>query len=927
MTDSPEPSAQRESKLDCPTPIEWEQLLSPTAILKETDHRLDSHVEHCPTCRRYLEKRLSSPGQALVSIACSLDEPIAARPLNLKGINVPRGYQAIGEPVYGGRGLVFKAFHAEAGRFVAIKMSKNRHGANETELKALQNEASAVSSLSHPNIVQVYEVLLDNDPPAIVMEWVDGGTLLDRLKTIQPNNAEIVTLMKQLADSVGHAHQRMVLHRDIKPSNILMSGERFSGAKLSDFGLAKLGQPEGGWSTATEFIGTPVYMAPESFRKVIGAIGPTVDIYSLGAIFYRLLTGKVPFEGANPIELGMRVVQEEVTPIRQFQKNVPKELETICLKCLRKEPQERYQDADSLKADLVRYEEGKPIKARCDDALARWRRWARRDPKAARQASAFAGFLICVILALGAMLRSSIRSEQRAIENQDLASRNAIQAEQRLSESIKAMSLASPIFKRILNDFKLNQDEIRNIVIFATLRENLEIEPEDLKQRLKHHYLTLELADSLRKISGYETKSIELAKLARKKIGRLIREHGDEAAKIVYASDPTGEYVETLLEKALIQYGNACSQLFGTYPRVKQIGFSDTLPAEDPNQELIHEAIASAERALTLNPLLDDAKGNIADYNIALADREFAEGRRDGAIIYSRKALQISESLKETYWEYKDRWYTTAWHRGYLAQLYLEPPFDLETFLDTIKPLEDALSSDRIKNHPHKMELSVMLWQKSLCKYQPQVAVGKFQNAMSTIDKLIHTIPMKNGNKINEQIIGHQFNLLNLERLCLLKLMDTDTKIIEAEEKKVELQIEKIANQDEMFMARAYFQLFRPSVHKRNPKAALATLEQMNKELTEVPILTNICMILTRENALGSVVQQPLSAGRYRSKGGLIPLMSIVFESENLLRYEKRQESAAQLKLVDDWLENDKMIPCMILLRVKEIKAGLNSTK
>ena len=911
MSDRSENTPQPEYLLPvtkCPTPADWERMLGPEGIQQSFDDRLNEHVEHCAQCRDYLENRSTEPGLSLAAIASVLPDVVAARPMTLSGISVPEGYVAAGSPVYGGRGLVFKAIDIVSGRAVAIKMSKYRHETNQAERQALEHEAAAVQSLSHPNIVHIYEILAENDPPAIIMEWVDGGTLQEVLKNHRPSIDEIVQLMKQMADAVSHAHKHLVLHRDIKPSNILMTGDDFHYPKLSDFGLAKLGQEGEGWSTATEFIGTPVYMAPESFRKERNAIGPTVDIYSLGAVLYRLLSGKVPFEGTNPIELGMRVVQEEVTPIRQFQKAVPKDLEKICLKCLRKEPEERYQDAAALKSDLVRFEEGKPVRASRDGTITRWRRWARRDPKAARQAAAFGVFLIGVIIALASLLQRSRSSEKLA--------------QQKLSEKKQAMGLASPIFKRILANFQLKPDEVRNIKKFIKLRKDIDYEPVDLRDRLDHHYLTLELADSLRKFPDEIVNSISLAKLAREKIGKLINDHGDEAHMVIYGRNKDDTYRETVLEKALIRYSDACQQLYDTYPKGIKLGLGSPVPAEDPDQELVKEAIAVAERVMRLKPDATEPIGQIAHYYLALAEAALYRENRDQAIDYYLRSIRFTEEMRELHSSAVDRWKDDTWNRQYLAMVYLEKPVDFVKYLDAVSTVEKLRESEKLINHEFRAEILVDIWLHLVIKYKALVAFGEYSKALVDIERSIENLPQFNENTVNGPVVRRECQFLNIDRLSLLKLMNTDHKELEHAETEVSLMIDKIADSDEKALAHAYFELFKPDPQKRSPKAALQWLRQI-KDQTDLSFIKEICELVSGEGVISERFDKPEILAKRRCNGSFVAFQQIIFETERLAQTGQKKAAGDRMKSIEAWLKNDKLVPCFLLVRVNEIRDKL----
>lgn len=909
MNDSPEnPSIP--TTCVCPTPDEWEGLLGPDSIMQSFDGRLSAHVQHCPHCLAYLEKRKAQPGFSLMSLACAIP-PVgeALLPVNLSGIVVPVGYKAVGQPVYGGRGLVFKALHLASGRLVAIKMSKFRQDGNDAEREALVREAQAVSALSHPNIVQTYQVLAEGDSPAIVMEWVEGGTLMDVLKNDRPSIAEIVSLMKHLADAVGHAHQHLVLHRDIKPSNILMAGGNFNQPKLSDFGLAKLGQSGEGWSTATEFVGTPLYMAPESFRKETGTVGPAVDIYSLGAVLYRLLSGKVPFEGANPIELGMRVVQEEVTPIRQLQRAVPKDLETICLKCLRKEPEERYPDAAALKADLVRFEEGKPVRASREGTLTRWRRWARRDPRAARQAAAFGIFLIGVIIALAVLLERSRKSD-------------AI-AQQKLVEANELIGLASPIFKSVLKSYRLKKDEMEKIVKFANLQQNKDYEPKDLKARLKHYFLPLELADSLIKIPGYESMAMAQTNIARLKIKQFIEDHGSQAARMTYAENPKTGFRQTVLETALIDYSYACSQQYNAYQEKPTLGIGVKIPLEDPDQTLLKAAVDSAERVRKLNPRLAEPKGQLADYYMAFGENAMADGQREKAVESFKTALSYSEGLRDDYIGNRDRWISTLWHRRNMALALVEPPVELSRYLEAIQPMQALLHDERVLQLENRADIQVCIWFELRWKYMVLAGCGQFQAALDALDTLVKQFPVIESSTTDGDSATYQLHLIQLDRLAIYRLLQKPQIQVDDAEEQLLDEYQRVANANIRAALLGYFYCFRPNVQKRDYNEAKRQFDKCNLNLHDLNFLKVATNIMLGHEPVHPEFEDPAVYGSRRCLGSVAPMHQIIFEAERLAQIGQTEAAAARLKSIDAWLQHDMVVPLVLRVRVNEIREKL----
>jgi len=223
--------------------------------------------------------------------------------------------------------------------------------------------------MQHPNIVQIYEVGEHHGLPYLALELVDGGSLAGELNGKPWDNRKAVQLVAQLADAIQHAHDRGIIHRDLKPANILLAGplaetDADFTPKITDFGLAKRLEEGKGLTRTGAVMGTPSYMAPEQASGNNEAIGPAADVYALGAILYELLTGRPPFIGATPLDTIEQVLGEEPVPPRQRNRRIDRDVETICLTCLRKEPPKRYASAAALGDDMQSYLRGEPIRAR-----------------------------------------------------------------------------------------------------------------------------------------------------------------------------------------------------------------------------------------------------------------------------------------------------------------------------------------------------------------------------------------------------------------------------------------------------------------------------------------------------------------------------------------------------------------------------------
>jgi serine/threonine-protein kinase len=350
------------------------------------------------------------------------------------------GYEIVEELGRGGMAVVYRARQLNLQRYVALKMILSGAHAGPAETARFRIEAEAVAQLQHPHIVQIYEVGQHNGCPYLALELLEGGNLAQRLTTTSFTPEQAASLVKTLARTIHAAHQKGIVHRDLKPGNILLQDltaenaenakkkpvkqsegrtentpfansfsalSAFSAVKsfvpkITDFGLAKRADTETGLTRTGAIVGTPSYMAPEQAEGK-REVGPAADVYSLGAILYELLTGRPPFQADTPIDTVLQVVAEDPVPPRKVRPKVPRDLETICLKCLEKEPRRRYPSAEALADDLGCYLQGEPIAARPPGVLGRLVRWAYRRPALAVTLAALVLFYLVhlVLLALG----------------------------------------------------------------------------------------------------------------------------------------------------------------------------------------------------------------------------------------------------------------------------------------------------------------------------------------------------------------------------------------------------------------------------------------------------------------------------------------------------------------------------------------------
>jgi tetratricopeptide (TPR) repeat protein/predicted Ser/Thr protein kinase len=306
------------------------------------------------------------------------------------------GYDILEVLGRGGMGCVYKARHRGLERIVALKML--HPGIDNQLVTRFEAEARAVAGVQHPNIAQVFEAGRIDGQPYYALEFVEGGSLAQRLagKPLPPDEA--AALVEQVARAIQVCHEKGVLHRDLKPANILLA--RDGTPRVVDFGLAKRLGSGAGLTQTGEILGTPSYMAPEQASGVVRQLGPAVDVYALGAVLYELLTGRPPFQGIDALQILALVVSMDPIQPRRLQPGVPRDLETICLKCLEKAPKRRYASARDLADDLRSFRDGRPIRARPVRAWERAVKWARRRPAAAALVIV-AALLIFVTLVAG----------------------------------------------------------------------------------------------------------------------------------------------------------------------------------------------------------------------------------------------------------------------------------------------------------------------------------------------------------------------------------------------------------------------------------------------------------------------------------------------------------------------------------------------
>jgi WD40 repeat protein len=318
-------------------------------------------------------------------------------------------YEITRELARGGMGVVFQARQVSLNRVVALKMILAGQLANETDVKRFYTEAEAAANLDHPGIVPIFEVGQYEGQHYFSMGFVEGQSLSQRLAEGPLPAREAADLIRRVSQAIEYAHQRGVIHRDLKPANVLL--DKNGNPRVTDFGLAKKLEGDSGLTGSGQIMGTPSYMPPEQAGGKRGDVGPAADVYALGATLYCLVTGRPPFQAATAMDTVIQVIGEEPVPPRRLNPSVPRDLETIVLKCLEKEPGKRYSSAAGLDGDLRRFLDGEPILARPVGPVERTWRWCRRNPVVADLAG---GIALALVLGTVVATYFAVRADKEA---------------------------------------------------------------------------------------------------------------------------------------------------------------------------------------------------------------------------------------------------------------------------------------------------------------------------------------------------------------------------------------------------------------------------------------------------------------------------------------------------------------------------------
>jgi serine/threonine-protein kinase len=595
-------------------------------------------------------------------------------------------YELLEEVARGGMGVVYRARHRRLNRIVALKCILAGRLASAEEVQRFRYEAELAAHLDHPHVVPIYEVGEQAGLPYFTMKFIEGGSLAQHAPRFRHDPTAAARLVATVARAVHHAHQRGLLHRDLKPGNVLLCRKTRAGAgdrdlgfepgdfepMLVDFGMARRLDGGLGLTASGTAVGTPSYMAPE--QAAGGAVTTVADIYSLGAILYELLTGTPPFRGEGPLDTLRQVQEQEPVGPRSIEPKVPHDLETVCLKCLQKEPTRRYAAAEDLAEDLERFLRGEPIRGRRVGAAAQLWRWCRRRPVPAGLAAAL---ILSVVAGLGLVTWQWRRAEANFV----LAQEERTRAEEERSRAEEERARADEGFNeahRAVQEFytRVSEGKIRDIPGAQTVRRELlesalAYYERFLRERGPDLRLRVELAETHFRIARLASSLGDLpkAEASCRQAVQMYRE--------LLRDQPTNAPLRTRLAQSLGEVGFIDSQLGKMTAALDSLAEArrvyEQLRREQPDDPIIEAAIASVltsaataeaktgkvtaaiaslEQARTVREKLyrrspGAAAGveGLASCCLNLAEMHRSLSQREQASRYSRQALRLVEAL------------------------------------------------------------------------------------------------------------------------------------------------------------------------------------------------------------------------------------------------------------------------------------------
>jgi serine/threonine-protein kinase len=579
----------------------------------------------CPELLQDLRLRIRDLEEMDAALATGLETSGEQRPARdevTSGGPSVAGYEVRGELGRGGMGVVYLARQVGLNRPCALKMILAGAHAGGEAVRRFQAEAEAIARLKHPNIVQIYASGEHDGRPFFEMEYVEGGSLDRALDGTPRLPREAARLIETVARAVGEAHRLGIVHRDLKPGNILVAAD--GAPKVADFGLAKALGADSDLTRSDSVLGTPSYMAPEQAGGHAKEAGPAVDVYALGAILYELLVGRPPFRGASVLETLEQVKTAEPVPPSRLVPGLPRDLETIALKCLQKEPARRYESAAALAEDLRRFAAGEPTRARPIGAAERAWRWARRHPGVAVLSTTL---VVTLAMGLAVMTLLWARSEGLRLDadqQRQAADRLRVQADHRREQAEENLAEA-------------DRQRTRAEANLAAARAAVD------------DYLTKVASDRLLAAPGLQTLRRDLLRSALGFYREFLSQHKDDPALRAGLAEVhlrVGRiYRELGVDEAVASF-RAARDLYHALAAARSDDREARLGLADCQLALGQpaEAVALLDALHRAVPGDDRARRRLADAYHALASEVAAAGRMADALEAHRKALPLREA-------------------------------------------------------------------------------------------------------------------------------------------------------------------------------------------------------------------------------------------------------------------------------------------
>jgi len=573
------------------------------------------------------------------------------------------GYEILEVLGSGGMGIVYKARQARLDRFVALKMIRGGAGARPEDLARFEIEAKAVAAIEHPNIVQIFEIGEHDGLPYFSLEYLAGGNLAQKIGGKPQPVDEAARIVEILARAMYVAHKHKVIHRDLKPGNVLFAAD--GTPKIADFGLVKRLESDSGQTRSGSVLGTPSYMAPEQAWGDTQKVGPASDQYALGAILYELLTGRPPFQGTSVLDTLDMVRNREPVPPSQLLSKTPRDLETICLKCLEKDIARRYPDTLALAEDLRRYRAGETILARPVSDTERLWRWCARNRRVAYLSGAVALLLVIVAAGSAAAAAALGQKNQALSEANKLAEEKRGEAERKQQLAVAAARAANEqnrsavdaqvdlivLLQRKLRDVPAIQGEREQILdkaagrleaaarAMTNLRRDVDWNPEDEE----HNWRSLARAH----------QALGQLSLSRNKVSDAMAQfrQAEEIITRLATADLGDLDLQVNLLRTQRQLGN-----------VSMFRLGDSEAA----QRYFRKAIEISRACLAKKPGTDTYKSELANSLGQLARSELTLGHLEKARDLYREEIAIRESFSP---EEANKWESRRELAGYYADL------------------------------------------------------------------------------------------------------------------------------------------------------------------------------------------------------------------------------------------------------------------